>query len=305
MSRSKPPLDGVLLVDKPAGITSAGVVREVKRRLGVVKVGHLGTLDPFATGLLPVAIGEGTKVVAFLSQGDKSYTGVIALGRSTDTLDSTGQVVQTAAVPPLADDVLEAVARQFRGAIEQVPPMFSALKRGGVPLYELARKGVDVERAPRRVHIESLSLALVSAAEISLSMRCSKGTYVRSLARDVAAALGTVGHLASLRRTAFGSFEVASAIPLDGIDAAAELPILPPRNALGGLRELEVDAGLAARIRCGQQAAVASLPAAPKRMEVAKVLDDRSDLVALVGESGGRWRIERVFVDATVLKSHN
>lgn len=303
--RSSRPSDGVLLVDKPAGMTSAGVVREVKRRLGATKVGHLGTLDPFATGLLPLAIGEGTKVVAVLSQGDKSYTGVIALGQSTDTLDSTGEVVETAAVPALSDDVLEAAARRFRGAVEQVPPMFSALKRAGVPLYELARKGVDVEREARRVHIESLTLALVSAVEISLSMRCSKGTYVRSLARDVAAALGTVGHLASLRRTGFGSFDVASAISLDDVDAAAELPILPPRIALAGLRELEADAGTAARIRCGQQAAAASLPAAPKRMEVAKVLDGRGNLVALVGESDGQWRIERVFVDASVLASHD
>jgi tRNA pseudouridine55 synthase len=303
--RSRRAIDGVLLVDKPAGITSAGVVRQVKRRLGATKVGHLGTLDPFATGLLPLVTGEGTKLVAVLSQGDKSYTGVIALGRSTDTLDSTGEVVETAAVPDLSDDVLEAVARRFRGAVEQVPPMFSALKRGGVPLYELARKGIDVEREARRVHIESLTLVPVSAVEISLSMRCSKGTYVRSLARDVAAALGTVGHLASLRRTAFGSFDVASAISLDDIDAAAELPILPPRIALAGLRELEADAGTAARIRRGQQAAAASLPAPPKRMEVAKVLDGRGNLVALVGENAGQWRIERVFVDASVLASHN
>ncbi len=230
---------------------------------------------------------------------------MIALGQSKDTLDSTGEVVETAAVPALSDDVLEAAARRFRGAVEQVPPMFSALKRAGVPLYELARKGVDVEREARRVHIESLTLALVSAVEISLSMRCSKGTYVRSLARDVAAALGTVGHLASLRRTGFGSFDVASAISLDDVDAAAELPILPPRIALAGLRELEADAGTAARIRCGQQAAAASLPAAPKRMEVAKVLDGRGNLVALVGESDGQWRIERVFVDASVLASHD
>ncbi len=208
-------------------------------------------------------------------------------------------------MPPLMDDVLEAVARQFRGAIEQVPPMFSALKRGGVPLYELARKGVDVEREPRRVYIESLSLALASTVEITISMRCSKGTYVRSLARDVAAALGTVGHLASLRRTAFGSFQVASAIALRDIEAAAELPILPPRIALAGLRELEVDERMAARIRCGQQAAVTSLPATPNQAEVAKVLDCRGELVALVGENDGRWRIQRVFVDGNALESHN
>jgi tRNA pseudouridine55 synthase len=166
-------LDGILLVDKPADITSAGVVREVKRRLRVAKIGHLGTLDPFATGLLPLALGEGTKVVSFLSQGEKSYVGIIALGRLTDTLDATGEVVARATVPSLAAGILEEVARQFRGTIEQVPPMFSALKRGGIPLYELARKGVDVDREPRQVHIESLSLSVASAEEISITVRCS------------------------------------------------------------------------------------------------------------------------------------
>jgi tRNA pseudouridine55 synthase len=288
-------LDGILLVDKPADITSAGVVREVKRRLRVAKIGHLGTLDPFATGLLPLALGEGTKVVSFLSQGEKSYVGVIALGRLTDTLDATGEVVARAAVPSLAPGILEEVARRFRGTIEQVPPMFSALKRGGIPLYELARKGVDIDREPRQVHIESLSLTVASAAEISISVRCSKGTYVRSLACDIAAALGTVGHLASLRRTTFGSFEVASAIPLGSLTAETELPILSPRVALSGLREIEIDAQLATRIRKGQQVAVASLLAAPSPSEIAKVLCD-DELVALVGEDEGRWRIQRVFV---------
>jgi tRNA pseudouridine55 synthase len=290
-------LDGILLVDKPTGITSAGVVREVKRRLRVEKIGHLGTLDPFATGLLPLALGEGTKVVSFLSQGEKSYVGVIALGRSTDTLDATGAVVSRAEVPPLAVGVLEEVARRFRGTIEQVPPMFSALKRGGIPLYELARKGVDVDRQPRQVRIESLSLAEASAEEISISVRCSKGTYVRALACDVATALGTVGHLASLRRTAFGRFEVTSAIPLENVMAGAELPILSPRAALAGLRELEVDEQLANRIRKGQQAAAACLSTTPTPAELAKVLSPGGELVALVGEDEGRWRIQRVFVE--------
>ena len=289
-------LDGILLVDKPADITSAGVVREVKRRLRVAKIGHLGTLDPFATGLLPLALGEGTKVVSFLSQGEKSYVGIIALGRLTDTLDATGEVVARATVPSLAAGILEEVARRFRGTIEQVPPMFSALKRGGIPLYELARKGVDVDREPRQVHIESLSLSVASAEEISISVRCSKGTYVRSLACDIAGALGTVGHLASLRRTTFGSFEVASAIPLGSVTADGELPIISPRVALAGLREIEIDAQLATCIRKGQQAAVASLSAVPSPSEIAKVLCDE-ELVALVGEDEGRWRIQRVFLE--------
>jgi tRNA pseudouridine55 synthase len=298
-------LDGILLVDKPAGITSAGVVREVKHRLRVAKIGHLGTLDPFATGLLPLALGEGTKVVSFLSQAQKSYVGVIALGRSTNTLDATGEVVARAAVPPLADGVLEDVARRLRGAIEQVPPMFSALKRGGIPLYELARKGVDVDREPRLVRVESLSLAVASAEEISISVRCSKGTYVRVLACDVAIALGTVGYLASLRRTAFGSFEVSAAIPLEKVMPGAELPILSPRVALAGLRELEVDEQLAARIRKGQQAAAGRLSATPTPAELAKVVNSGGKLVALVGEDEGRWRIQRVFAETPNSQDQN
>jgi tRNA pseudouridine55 synthase len=298
-------LDGILLVDKPAGITSAGVVREVKRRLRVAKIGHLGTLDPFATGLLPLALGEGTKVVSFLSQGQKSYEGVIALGRSTDTLDATGEVVARAEVPPLAASVLEEVARRFRGTIEQVPPMFSALKRGGIPLYALARKGVNVDREPRQVYIESLSLAVTSAEEISISVRCSGGTYVRALACDVATALGTVGHLVSLRRSAFGSFEISSATPLDSVTAGPELPILSPRAALAGLREFEVDEPLAARIRRGQQAAATCLAGTPRPAELAKVLSSGGELVALVGEEEGRWRIRRVFVEARIPQDCN
>jgi tRNA pseudouridine55 synthase len=235
-------------------------------------------------------------VVSFLSQGEKSYVGTIALGRLTDTLDATGEVVARATVPSLAAGILEEVARRFRGTIEQVPPMFSALKRGGIPLYELARKGVDVDREPRQVHIESLSLSVASAEEISISVRCSKGTYVRSLACDIAGALGTVGHLASLRRTTFGSFEVASAIPLGSVTADGELPILSPRVALAGLREIEIDAQLATCIRKGQQVAVASLSAVPSPSEIAKVLCDE-ELVALVGEDEGRWRIQRVFLE--------
>ena len=197
----------------------------------------------------------------------------------------------------MAPGFLEEVARRFHGAIEQVPPMFSALKRGGIPLYELARKGVDVDREPRQLRIESLSLAVVSAEEISISVRCSKGTYVRVLACDIASALGTVGHLASLRRTAFGSFEVTSAIPLESVVAGPELAILSPRVALAGIRELEVDERLAARIRKGQQAAAACLAATPTPAELAKVVSSGGELVALVGEEGGHWRIQRVFAD--------
>ena len=288
-------LDGILLVDKPPGITSAGVVRQVKRGLHADKVGHLGTLDPFASGLLPLALGEGAKIVPYLNQEEKSYVGTIALGRATDTLDSTGESTESAAIPTLGASILEETARNFRGEIEQVPPMFSALKRAGVPLYELARKGIEVERAPRKIRIQSLSLELAAENAIALSVRCSKGTYVRSLARDIALALGTVGHLSSLRRTAFGPFSVAEAIPLDGIAPGIDLPLLSPRQALRGFGELEVGDLIAAELRRGEQRGLASLPGPEAADDVAKVLGARGELVAIVGAAATRWKILRVF----------
>jgi len=286
---------GILLVDKPAGLTSAGVVREVKRRLGGAKVGHLGTLDPFATGLLPLAIGEGAKVVPFLNQEEKSYSGTIALGNATDTLDSTGRTTETAPVPPLTQATVDEIAGRFLGEIAQVPPAFSALKRGGVPLYRLARRGVELEVEPRRVSIASLSLALIGPQSLSLSVRCSKGTYVRSLARDLALALGTVGHLSALRRTAFGMFRVSEAVPLESVLGAGDLPVLSPRQALGRMRELQASEGLAREIRAGRQGALASLEPAEAAEEVAKVVGPDGELVAVVGVRLGAWKILRVF----------
>ena len=297
MSRNRASLDGILLIDKPAGLTSAGVVREVKRRLGVSKVGHLGTLDPFATGLLPLAVGEGAKAVPFLNRERKAYTGTITLGRATDTLDSTGQTTETATVLPLTTERLEEAAKRFRGEIDQIPPMFSALKRSGVPLYKLARKGVELELEPRKVRIDSLSLAFATDGALALSVRCSKGTYVRSLARDIARALGTVGHLSSLRRTEFGPFELSNAVPLDSVSAAATLPIVTPREALAGMRELEAGERLVGEIRLGQQWGLAGLADARAPDETAKVVSPRGELVAIVVAGAGGWRILRVFTE--------
>jgi tRNA pseudouridine55 synthase len=294
MTPNRPPLDGILLIDKPAGLTSAGVVREVKRRLGGRKVGHLGTLDPFATGLLPLAVGEGAKIVPFLNQEEKAYRGTIALGRATDTLDLTGRTTETGPVPTISSALLDEVTRQFCGQIEQVPPKFSALKRAGVPLYELARRGIEVDVEPRTVCIESLSLAAASEESLDVSVRCSKGTYVRSLARDIARALGTVGHLASLRRVAFGPFEIEQASSVEDVWLGAPLSLLTPRQALVGVRELDADERLAEQVRRGQQGGLAALafPAGPE--EIAKLIGPEGDLVAVLGASGQRWKILRV-----------
>jgi tRNA pseudouridine55 synthase len=293
--------DGILLVDKPAGVTSAGVVREVKRRLGGPKVGHLGTLDPFATGLLPLALGEGAKIVPFLNQEEKAYTGTISLGQATNTLDATGETTEEAAVPSLTAEAIENATSRFRGDIEQVPPMFSALKRDGERLYDLARRGVELELAPRKVRIRSLELKRVDSRTLHLSVRCSKGTYVRSLARDIARALGTVGHLSSLRRTGFGTFDVSRAMPLDSVSASASLPILGPREALAGVRELEASDLLVEQIRRGQQYALAAFPTPNRPDEVAKVIGPSGELVAMIEGRGSGWRIVRVLVESFAL----
>src|SRR6185295_5405106 len=202
---------GILLVDKPEGMSSAGVIRALKPCLAGSKVGHLGTLDPFASGLLPLCLGEATKVARYLLHESKAYTGTIRLGVATDTLDRTGTCIEQAALPPLDQPAVAAVAARFTGRLQQVPPMYSALKREGVPLYKLARRGVEVERAPRQIEIARLDLRLRDAERIDFTVACSKGTYVRVLAADVGAALGTVAHLEDLRRTQVGSFRIEDA----------------------------------------------------------------------------------------------
>jgi tRNA pseudouridine55 synthase len=291
---ASPAIDGILLVDKPAGMTSAAVVREVKRRLGVDKVGHLGTLDPFATGLLPLCLGEGAKVVPFLNQEAKAYSGTIVLGRETDTLDATGAVVAENAVPPLDDDRLADAAKLFVGTIEQVPPMYSAIKKDGVPLYRLARQGVELHLEPRRVTITSLEVGRGATPErLSLRVHCSKGTYVRSLARDLARALGTVGLLESLRREEFGPFRVADAVALDELAVGVPSGLLSPREAIRHVPETEVPEALAVRLRRGQQWPLRGF-AAPGTGELRKVVS-ADGLVAVIGEHGGEWQLLRVF----------
>ena len=298
MSQSRNPnsgaVHGLLLIDKPAGVSSAGVVREVKRRLGGVKVGHLGTLDPFATGLLPLGLGEGLKIVQFLNQEGKAYSGVIALGSTTDTLDSTGRVTQSAPIPPDVESRLDEVSARFRGEIQQVPPMYSAIKKDGTPMYELARKGVEVDLEPRTVTIDELSIAAESPQALRIEVRCSKGTYVRSLARDVAAALGTLGHLSSLRRTAFGRFDVGRASPLESVLESGDPAVISPRDALTDFREIAADDAMIRQIRLGRQYALSELPPPRGHQEIVKVIGTDGALVALLGVAGSAWKILRV-----------
>ena len=288
-------MNGILLVDKPEGTSSAGVIRMLKPRLRGAKVGHLGTLDPFASGLLPLCIGEATKVARYLLLEGKAYTGTIQLGAATDTLDRTGAVTETAPVPTLVPGMLADVATRFRGVSEQVPPMYSALKRDGVPLYKLARRGIEVERAPRRIEIERLDLTLRSADTLAFDVTCTKGTYVRVLAADIGRALGTVAHLSSLRRTAVGSFRVDEAItPARLSEPDDPLPLVPVREALAGRMAFQLPPESVARLRQGQQGALRDLPPA-RGAEAALVVVAGGGVVGIIEPStGGVWRLVRL-----------
>lgn len=233
-------VDGVLLLDKPLGLTSNDALQKARRLFSAAKGGHTGTLDPAATGLLPLCFGEATKFSADLLDADKTYEAVVQLGVTTDSGDAEGQVVATAPVTVGEAEVRQALPR-FTGAIEQIPPMHSALKRNGRPLYELARKGIEVERAPRAVTIHALELLDFAGDRLTLRVRCSKGTYIRVLAADLGQALGCGAHLVGLRRTAVGDLDLHGAITLAELEALAETARasrLQPVDAL--LRSLPV-----------------------------------------------------------------
>jgi tRNA pseudouridine55 synthase len=214
---AEPGLSGILLVDKPAGWTSHDVVAKVRRLAGQRQVGHTGTLDPMATGLLVLCLGRATRLVEYMVGHDKSYSGVVQLGASTTTDDAEGEVVERTAVPPLSFEDLERVARQFQGPLQQVPPAFSAVKIEGQRAYAVARKGGNVTLAPRPVTVYTLKLEFEAPDRLRLDVTCSAGTYVRSLARDIGRALGTRAHLASLRRLRVGPFQVDDAYPLEAL----------------------------------------------------------------------------------------
>lgn len=291
-------LDGLLLIDKPQGPTSAEVVRILKKALRVKKIGHLGTLDPFASGLLPICLGAGTKLSSFLMAEQKSYTGTLRLGVETDTLDCTGTVTRTASVPDCTSTQLRKIEQRFLGDYWQTPPMYSALKRKGVPLYKLARQGIEVEREPRRVHVSHLALTLGEPPAIDFSVSCSKGTYIRVLAADVGMALDSLAHLTSLRRTAFGAFTISQAIPLSQVQSpqpGPPLPLLSLVQATQSYRTFLVSAPEATLIRHGQQTLLQTLPAAQAAGETARILSAERELIAIVTAEQETWKLARVF----------
>ena len=218
--------DGVLLVDKAAGMTSHDVVALVRHRLQIRKVGHCGTLDPIATGLLLLTLGRGTKIQDLLMSEDKEYAGTLTLGATTDTQDRAGQIIQERPVPPLTEENVRAAFEKFRGDFYQLPPMVSAIKQGGVPLYKLARQGKTVEREPRLVHVYSYTIQRIASPDIDFSVACSKGFYVRTYAHDIGEELGCGAHLKELRRTRSGRFRVEGAVTIDELQNSDPVDIL-------------------------------------------------------------------------------
>jgi len=258
MSRRKTGRDihGMLLLDKSPGMSSNGAVQRVKRLFQANKVGHTGSLDPIATGLLPLCLGEATKLSGFLLNTDKRYFTRVRLGRTTTTADIEGEMLEEKPVPALDEAVIEAALRPFRCEFEQMPPMYSALKHQGRKLYELARKGVEVERQPRRISIYELRLLDYGEDFLDLDVHCSKGTYIRVLAEEIGAALGCGGHVEQLRRTAVGSFTLAQSVRFEDLEAMEDeerLALLLPFSAIAEeLPAFALSADVAFFLRKGQ-----------------------------------------------------
>lgn len=215
-------ITGIVIIDKPTGHSSNHILQRVKRLFDAKKAGHTGSLDPLATGVLPVCLGDATKLSSYLLDADKQYLVTCQLGIVTDSGDSDGNVINEMPVPEFNEDTLSQVTQQFLGEIEQVPPMFSALKHQGQPLYKLARQGIDVERKARRIYIYAIDIIDCQSDSFTLSVRCSKGTYIRTLVEDISHALGTGGHVIMLRRTAVAGYDLSEAITVETLQEMAD-----------------------------------------------------------------------------------
>jgi tRNA pseudouridine55 synthase len=301
--RGDPALHGVLAVDKAAGPSSNAVLQKVRRALGGVKGGHAGTLDPDAEGVLLVCLGEGTKIVPFLVSLDKEYEGEMCFGAETDSYDRSGKIVAQAPVEHLTEGIVTGKMTAFMGGIRQQPPMYSAVKVAGRRLYDLARRGETVERKARQVTIKEFSLLRWERPALRFRVRCSSGTYIRSLCHDLGRECGSAGHMTALKRTAVGSFRVERALPLEELAGRAagglsELPLVSPARALSHLPMLPLTAEESTAVRQGKY----PLPPGGDQEDLAvgqevRLIDEGGALVAVVGFEGeGRpMPIRRVF----------
>lgn len=271
---------GILVLDKPEGLSSAQVVGRIKYLLDARKVGHAGTLDPFATGVLVCMLNQATRLGRFLLAGEKTYTAVLHLGLETDTQDSTGQVVDRHPVNAGLEAHLTDTFSRFVGEIEQIPPVFSALKHKGVPLYKLARRGQPVQKPARRVTITALEITAVDLPEVRFQVTCSAGTYIRSLCADIGHALGCGGHLSELRRTASSGFGIGDAVSLTELETRVretkenDVPLISPTAALSGMTTIVADRASALKISKGVRLTASDLPASDPPMAFSKGDDD-------------------------------
>jgi tRNA pseudouridine55 synthase len=293
-ARSRRAVHGIVLLDKPAGITSNGALQQVRRLFNAAKGGHTGNLDSPATGLLPICLGEATKVTPYLLDADKEYLARIRFGSKTTTADATGEVVETRPVPELSGPLVDDVLARFHGNIEQVPPMYSALKVDGERLYRLAAQGVSVERRARPVHIAEIERLSLDATELAIRVRCSKGTYIRTLAEDIGVALGTVAHVLTLRRTEVYPFRIEQARTIEALSviaaegmASLDACLLPMDQALPHLPAVSLLPDAAWYLCQGQAVRAAGLPAPGS---LARLYDPNGDFLGL-GESTGDGRI--------------
>ena len=290
-------VSGILLLDKPAGLSSNQALQRVRHAFGARKAGHTGTLDPFATGMLPVCLGEATKTTAFMLDADKAYRAVARLGEATSTGDPEGEVVHRLPVPEIDEAGLAQVLKGFEGESEQVPPMYSALKHEGRRLYELAREGIEVERKARRVVIHECRLIDWSAPELTFEVRCAKGTYIRTLAEDIAKTLGSCAHLLSLRRLFVDPFDGADMVAFDDVVTEPPTPVdvldtrlLPADAGLPEWPVVQLDQADAARFGNGNPVA-SHWPDGPVRVHAG---DGR--ILGLGECDAGELRPQRVFV---------
>ena len=282
---------GLLNINKPSGMTSHDVVNAVRRITGIRQVGHTGTLDPLATGVLVVLVGPATRLAQYLSGVDKTYTAVVRLGETTSTYDAEGEILLRRPVTVGCADI-EVALEAYRGPQLQTPPMVSAVKVGGKPLYKLARKGQEIERQPRQVTIHALTLDACALPEFTLTITCSAGTYIRSLAHDLGEQLGCGAHLAALTRTVTGRFDLAQSVTLEQLRALAEADrlaeaLLPPDMAVMALPEITLTPAMESAVRYGQSIELPDMPAAA---EVRAHAADGHLVAVLIPLEDGRWR---------------
>ena len=291
-------IDGLLVIDKPEGITSLDVVREIKSRFSIRKAGHIGTLDPFATGVLPIVMNEATKLVPFIKEDPKDYEAVMKIGEETTTDDHTGEIVRSEPFVNPSPEEIHTIFQSFVGKIRQTPPLFSAIKVKGNPLYRMARKGIEIERKEREVEIFDLRIETIDLPQIRFRISCSRGTYIRAIARDIGRQIGCGAHLVSLRRVRSGPFTIEQAIPLANLRMLSTLrsTIIPPREVLSDLPELVGDERLIRKVQFGKEMIVRDLDPQTlppfEEKQWLRMSSPQKDLVAILKSAIRRGEIE-------------